>query len=113
MLELTEEQLLQLALMDARAYVDGVYDEIVTDDPSLNAPDLRNRLYRAYDYAVGLGLLRQDTLTEFLHYEATAKEFYKRPAIDAWLRKPGATPEQRFADLIAATQSKFPKEEEA
>jgi len=113
MLEFTDEQLHQLALMDARGYVDGVHDEIMANDPSLNTPDLRNRLYRAHDYAVGLGLLRQDALTEFLHYEATAKEFYKTPAVDAWLRKPGAKPEQRFADLVAATQSKFPKEEEA
>ena len=113
MLEFSDKQLRQLALMDARSYVDGVHDEIVANDPSLKTSDLRNRLYRAHDYAMGLGLLRQNALTEFLHYEAAAKEFYKQSVIDAWLRKPGATPEQRFADLVATAQSKFPTEEEA
>lgn len=112
MLELSEAQLQELARLDARDYVDRVHDDVLEAHPELNAAQLRERLYRAFDHAMKLGLRDGGAATQFLTFEALAPEFYRDPAIDAWLRKPDASPEQRWADLIATMKSKLPREEE-
>lgn len=110
MLELSAEQLHQLALLEARSYVDRVYNTIVAEQPEQDILQLHDRLYQAYDHALKLGFRDSASLTQCLYFEAAAPEFYKEPAIDAWLRKPGAPVEQRWADLIATLLSKLPKE---
>jgi hypothetical protein len=110
MLEFSEAQLQQLAQLEARGYVDRVYDDIVAEHPEQDVKQLRQRLYGAYDYAVALGLHSPELLTQFLYYEAAAPGLYAAPVVDAWLRKPGATAEQRWADLVAVINSKMRKE---
>jgi hypothetical protein len=110
MLELNENQLQQLAVLEARGYVDRIHDDITTETPEQNEPQLRQRLYAAYDHAIALGLHSPGILTQFLYFEAAAPGFYKHPAVDAWLRKPGAPAEQRWTDLLAIINSKLPKE---
>lgn len=110
MLELNENQLQQLAVLEARAYVDRIYNDIITETPEQNEPQLRHRLYEAYDHAVALGLRSPGILTQFLYFEAAAPGFYKQAAVDAWLRKPGAPAEQRWTDLNAVIHTELPKE---
>jgi hypothetical protein len=66
---------------------------------------LPDRLERAYAHAVVLGFTDGDAIQKFLRYEATAPNFYRQPAIDAWLRRPGQPVEQRFADVLVRVKS--------
>ena len=68
---------------------------------------LPDRLERAYAHAVVLGFTDLDAIARFLRYEATAPNFYRQPAIDAWLRRPGQPVEQRFADVLMRVKSGF------
>ena len=108
MLKLSEEQLAQLDVLEKLQYIRKVHRSIVEDHPELAADrGLYDRLERAYAYAVDIGFQDGGSITQFLYYEAFAPNFYRQPAIDAWLRKPGQTIEQRFADLIAQMKSKL------
>jgi hypothetical protein len=107
-LKLSEEQLSQLDLLEKRQYIKEVYKNIVKEHPELAGDrSLPDRLERAYAHAVGLGLTDGGAITQFLYYEAFAPNFYRQPAIDAWLRKPGRPVEQRFADMIAWVKSRL------
>jgi hypothetical protein len=107
-LKLSEEQLTHLDVLEKRQYVKEVYKNIIKEHPELASDSsLPDRLERAYAHAVGLGFTDGGALTQFLYYEAFAPNFYRQPAIDAWLRKPGQSVEQRFADMIAWVKSRL------
>jgi len=107
MLELNDQQLAALDELEKRQYVQQVHQSLINDHPELAAdPTLLPRLQTAYQRAVALGFTEGGAITQFLHYEAFAPGFYKNPAIDAWLRKPGRPVEQRWSDLIEVMQAK-------
>jgi hypothetical protein len=62
---------------------------------------------RAYEHAVVLGFTDGDAIARFLRYEASAPNFYRQPAIDAWLKTPGQPVEQRFAEVLARVKSRL------
>jgi hypothetical protein len=68
---------------------------------------LAERLERAYAYAMVVGFTDSDAVARFLRYEATAPNFYRQPAIDAWLRAPGQPVEQRFAEVLTRVKSRL------
>ena len=108
MLKLSEEQLAQLDVLEKRQYIKEVYKNITQEHPELSGDkSLPDRLERAYAHAVALAFTDGGAITQFLSYEAFARNFYRQPAIDAWLRKPGQPVEQRFADMIAWARSKL------
>ena len=108
MLKLSEEQLAQLDLLEKRQYVKEVFKNIVQEHPELASDrSLPDRLERAYAHAVALAFTDGGAMSQFLYYEAFAPNFYRHPAIDTWLRKPGQPVEQRFADMIAWMKSKL------
>ena len=81
---------------------------IIETNPGLAGDaTLTERLERAYALAVVLGFTDVEAIARFLRYEATAPNFYRQPAIDAWLRAPGQTVEQRFADVLARVKSRL------
>ncbi len=103
MLKFTTEQMQHLAVLESREYVDRVHTDIAKDYPERITPDLKERMYHAFDYAVNLGIGEQTegALTQFLYWESSQPEFYKQPAMHAWLTKTGATSDQRWADAMA------------
>lgn len=108
MLELSAEQLASLDELEKLQYVDEVRKRIVAEFPDLGADEgLRARLQAAYRHAVSLGFVNGGPITQFLYYEAFAPGFYKEPGIDAWMRKPGQSVEQRFADLLQVVKAKM------
>lgn len=108
MLELSAEQLANLDELEKLQYVDEVHKRIGSEFPELVADEgLKARLKTAYRHAVALGFVNGGPITQFLYYEAFAPGFYKEPGIDAWLRKPGHTVEQRFGDLLQVVNSKL------
>lgn len=85
-----------------------VREHIIAAHPELAADaSLHDRLARAYAYAVERGFTDGDAIARFLHYEASAPNFYRQPAIDAWLRQPGQPVELRFADVLARVTSRL------
>jgi len=88
-------------LADIRQHIIDIHPELAHDT------SLPDRLERAYAHAVVLGFTDADVIARFLRYEATAPNFYRQPAIDAWLRRPGQPVEQRFADVLVRVKSNF------
>jgi hypothetical protein len=85
-----------------------VHQHIIEAHPELASDaSLPERLERAYAHAVVLGFTDGDAIDRFLRYEATAPNFYRQPAIDAWLRTPGQPVEQRFADVLTRVKSRL------
>ena len=85
-----------------------VREHIIATHPALAADtSLHDRLARAYAYAVELGFTDGDAIARFLRYDACAPNFYRQPAIDAWLRQPGLPVELRFADVLARVTSRL------
>lgn len=108
MLKLSESQLAQLDQLEKLQYLGVVRNHIVAEYPELaKEGTLADRLKQAYIHAVGIGIAEGPTITQFLYYEAFAPNFYRQPAINAWLTKPGRSVEQRFGDMIAQLKSKL------
>lgn len=91
-------------LSEIRQHIIDIHPELALD------ASLPDRLERAYAHAVDLGFTDIDAIARFLRYEATAPNFYRQPAIDAWLRRPGQPVEQRFADVLMRVKSGFKRE---
>jgi hypothetical protein len=106
MLKLTAEQMQHLAVLESKEYVDRVYADIAKEHPERIAPDIKDRMYRAFDYAVDLGIGEptEGALTQFLYWESSHPEFYKHPAMHAWLTKAGASSDQRWKDIMDAAK---------
>ena len=88
-------------LADIRRHIIDTHPELAQDGT------LPERLERAYSHAVVLGFTDGDAIRRFLRYEATAPNFYRQPAIDAWLRRPGQAVEQRFEDVLVRVKSRL------
>ncbi len=88
-------------LPEIRQHIIDIHPELACD------ASLPDRLERAYAHAVVLGFTDLDAIARFLRYEATAPNFYRQPAIDAWLRRPGQPVEERFADVLMRVKSGF------
>lgn len=102
MLNLTEEQLRQLAQLEERQFVEQVARDIIQEHPELGIDDsLRSRLDAAHGEALALGFTQRPAITQFLYTEAFAPKFSQHPAVATWLRTPRGTVEERFADLLA------------
>ncbi len=107
MLELTEDQLLQMRQHEHAAFVGRVRAELVVKFPELASDDrLEQRLLVAHDRAIGFGLESAQARTQFLYQEAFAPGFYEAPAFVAWIKRPGAEPEQRWRDLMALAEAR-------
>jgi hypothetical protein len=91
-------------LSEIRQTIIDIHPELAND------ASLPDRLERAHAHAVVLGFTDADVIARFLRYEATAPNFYRQPAIDAWLRRPGQPVEQRFADVLVRVKSGFRRE---
>jgi hypothetical protein len=59
-----------------------------------------------YDEATRLGLARDELLADFLFLQIQAPGFHRHPAIRTWLTQPGATADERFADLLDVLRNK-------
>ncbi|PEH37326.1 hypothetical protein CRM94_22540 [Burkholderia gladioli] len=101
MLELTDEQVAGLAEIDARGYVERIRQDLVKGDPKLADDDkLPTRLWKAYLAAIRLDIQSDENVAAFLRIEAYAPNFYEKPAIRAWLTRPGRSADERFRDYL-------------
>lgn len=114
MLELAEDQLQQMRQHEHAAFVGRVRAELVMKFPELATDQgLEQRLLLAHDRAVDFGLESAQARTQFLYQEAFAPGFYDAPAFVAWIKRPGAEPEQRWRDFIALAEARLAPSEKA
>ncbi len=93
---------------DERRFVTAVQDSIRNAVPRLaDDPALLDKLKQAYGEARVIGLAQEKLLADFLYLEMQSPGFHRHPAIRGWLHQPGATPDERFADLIDLLRNKF------
>lgn len=108
MLELTEAQLGQMRQHEHAAFVGRVHAELLAKFPELAADeDLHPRLRTAHDRALALGLESGQARTQFLYKEAFTPSFSAQSAVTTWVKRPGASPEQRWRDFMALTDSRL------
>lgn len=105
MLALTEAQWQTLQQGEARQFVAAVCDEFLNNRPEMREQPGREvvlvRMQDAYDYAARAGFTSTPHIVRLMVLSADAPRIHDDPLVDHYLRKPGATPEQRLDDLEA------------
>ncbi len=111
MLTLDESQWQALLACDARQFVAAVCDQFLAKRPELVSDPGRDailgRMQAAHDHAQRIGFTSTQHIVWLMYVAGDAPTLVTDPVIEAYLRKPGATPEQRLDDLAAAMQKKL------
>ena len=111
MLRLDERQWQALQACDANQFVATVCDQFLAKRPELlQAPGrevILGRMQAAHDYAQRIGFTSTPHIVWLMYMAADGPTLVTDPVIEAYLRKPGATPEQRLDDLEAVLQKKL------
>lgn len=105
MLTLTEAQWMALQQGETRQFVAAVCDAFLLNRPEMREQPGREvvqaRMQDAHDYAARAGFTSTPHIVRLMVLAADAPNIHNDPMVDAYLRKPGATPEQRLDDLDA------------
>lgn len=111
MLTLSEAQWRELQARDARQFVATVCRQFLAERPDrVEVPDSKavlDRMQAAYDYAARAGFTSNPHVVRLMYLAADAPGIHDEPLVNAYLRKPGATPEQRLDDLLAVMDNKL------
>jgi hypothetical protein len=114
MLTLSEAQWQELQARDSGNFVVTVCNQFLSERPDMiEAPGgeaVLNRMQAAHDYAIHAGFTSNRHVVRLLYLAADAPGIHDDPLVNACIRKPGATPEQRLDDLLAVMNYKLPKE---
>jgi hypothetical protein len=111
MLRLDERQWQALQACDANQFVAMVGDQFLEKRPELLQEPGRQvilgRMQAAHDYAERIGFTSTLHILWLMYMTADAPNLVTDPVIEAYLSKPGATPEQRLDDLEAVLRKKL------
>ena len=111
MLRLDERQWQALQACDARQFVATVCDQFLAERSDLvedpGRESISARMNAAYDYAKRLGFTSVPHIVWLRYMAADAPTLVTDPVIETYLRKPGATPEQRLDDLERVLEKKL------
>jgi hypothetical protein len=111
MLSFSEAQWRELQQCDARNFVAAVCDQFLAervgmaDLPSREA--VQGRMQAAHDHALRIGFTSTAHIVRWMYLTADAPSIHGDPVVDAHLRKPGATPEERLDDMVAVLNAKL------
>ncbi|MBB5018304.1 hypothetical protein HNQ59_001592 [Chitinivorax tropicus] len=101
MLELNLEQWQALQRLDAGQFVAAVAAQFQAQRPDSDRTTVQTRMQAAHDYATKAGFTSTPHIIRLLYLATDAPHIHDDPVVDSYLRKPGATPEQRLDDLDA------------
>lgn len=111
MLTLSEAQWRELQARDTRQFVMTVCDQFLGERPDMaqtpGGKVVLERMQTAHDYATRTGFTSNPHVVQLMYLAADAPGIHADPLIDGYLRKPGATPEQRLDDLLAVMNNKL------
>ncbi|MBX9684004.1 MAG: hypothetical protein K2X41_09475 [Hyphomicrobium sp.] len=111
MLKLSQDQWDELQVRDTHQFVESVCDQFLSNrqdmvsEPGRDA--IRERMQNAFDYAVDIGFKSTPHIVRLLYLAADAPGIHDDPLINGYLRKPGATPEQRLDDMLVVIDKKL------
>jgi len=105
MLTLDATQWADLKARDMNSFVAAVCDQYLETRPEMAAAPGRDVILRqmqgAHDYAIRVGFTSTPHMVRWLYLAADAPGTHEDKLIGTYLRKPGASPEQRLDDLLA------------
>lgn len=108
MLSFNDAQWGQIQHSDDLAFVRAVHAQFLRGRPELRLDPLREetlaRMRRAHTEGIALGFRSTPHLVQWLYLAADAPQIMTDASIRAQLLKPGASPEQRFDDLLATVR---------
>lgn len=111
MLTLNDAQWQTLLQGEARRFMATVCDGFLSGRPELRSHPGREtilaRMRDAYDYATRAGFTSTPHIVWLMHLSADAPGIHDDPLVDRYLRKPGATQEQRLDDVKALIRHKL------
>jgi hypothetical protein len=111
MLKLNEAQWQALQQGETRGFVVGVCDDFLRNRPEMLAQLGRKvvlaRMQAAYDYAIRIGFASTPHVVRLMYLSADAPGIHDDKLVDYYLRKPGATPEQRLDEIDAIVKLKL------
>jgi hypothetical protein len=111
MLNLSEAQWEELQAHDARQFVAAVCNQFVANYPStLDRPGkalLLDRMQSAHNAAARIGFTSTPHIVRLMYLAADAAGIHADSLVNAYLRKSGATPEQRLDDMLALMNKKL------
>ena len=111
MLKLSQAQWEELQVRDNRQFLGAVCDQFLSNRPDMLSRPGRNGVQQsmqdAYEYAVRIGFISTPHIVRLLYLAADAPGIHDDPLINAYLRKPGATPEQRLDDMLVVVNKKI------
>lgn len=105
MLKLSAAQWEQLQTRDTHQFVAAVRDQFLGNRPEMGEQPggevVLAHMQAAYDYAKIAGFTSTPHIVRLMYLAADAPHIHDDPQVDRYLRKHGATPEQRLDDLDA------------
>jgi hypothetical protein len=116
MFDLSTDQLNLLAAEDRSRFIHGVaalfLAQLQAREPdAVVAPEMRDlvldRMSNAHRFAVDIGFTSSPDIVQLMFLATHAPQLCTDPVVSVQLRKSGATPEQRFADILAVAESKL------
>ncbi len=111
MLTLNEGQWQTMQAHEVQRFVSGVCEQFLGERPEMREQPGRDvvaaRMQVAHDYAIGAGFTSTPHIVRLMYLAADAPAIHDDPGVDRYLRKPGATPEQRLDDLDAVMNHKL------
>ena len=111
MLTLSEVQWAELRRRDAGQYVAAVCDQFLGEREDMCASPGREsvlgRMRAAHDYALSAGFTSASHIVQLMYLAADAPRIHDDELVDGYLRKPGATPEQRLDDMLAVLKERL------
>lgn len=111
MLTLSEDQWRDLQARDRRNFVGAVCDQFLAKRPEvlagLGRQVVEHRMQLADDLALNIGMRSTPHIVHLMYIIADAPQLLDDPVFNAYMRKPGLRPEQRFDDLMAVMKKKL------
>jgi hypothetical protein len=105
MLTLSDAQWSELSMRDTHSFVAAVCDQYLAKRPDKVAVPGRDAVLKlmedAHGYAVRIGFTNAPHIVRWLYLAADAPGLHEVSVVDYYMRKPGATPEQRLDDMLA------------
>jgi len=114
LLKLNEAQWDELQRREAGQFVVAVCNQFLSNRPDmLDRPGratVQDRMQAAHDCTARINFTSTPHIVRLMYLAADAPGIHDDPLVDAYLRKPGATPEQRLNDMLAVMNKKLERE---